>query len=60
MTYKVNLNIYKYKIYLIGDFMSCNWNRCKRCGKVSESEYCIKCKRKLSKRKRFKKNLENN
>ena len=31
--------------------MTCNWNRCKRCGKVSKSEYCIKCKRKLSYRK---------
>lgn len=38
--------------------MTCNWNRCKRCGKVSESEYCIKCKRKIADRKRFKKSLE--
>ena len=33
--------------------MACNWNRCKRCGKVSEKEYCKKCKRKIIHRKVF-------
>ena len=33
--------------------MACNWNRCKRCGKVSEKEYCKKCKSKISHRKVF-------
>lgn len=39
-----------------------NWNRCKRCGDIANNkeEYCAKCKRKISQRKKTQALLKKN